>query len=475
VTTPSALEPADSGGRWGWPVLTWRLVVAAAVGSLVVLLLPVRPPLGLWVVNGVLLVAAVVDWWLAVPPSEVEVERELPGIVPLGAQARVVWRISHRGGRARGARARAGSGPGDPRPWDPLGRGIRVRVADELAPSLGAGTRRVRVVVPPRGRVTAATVVRPSRRGRFTPTEIVVRVEGPLGLVARQRRRRLPGVLRVYPPFDSRDEAELRVNKARILEVGLRSAQGRGGGTEFDSLREYGVDDEFRRIDWAATARSGKPIVRTYRAERNQTVLLLLDSGRTMAGRVADVPRLDHAMDAVMMLTSLATRLGDRAGLVAFDREVRAVVGPGHARDQLSRVTEAMYQLQPLLVESDYRGAFAETLARFRRRAMLVVLTELAEQAVSETLLPALPLIARDHLVVVASVSDPEVRGWALATPVEPGAAYRKAAAVAALADRRRTVARLRGLGAVVVDAPPGRLAPDLADAYLRVKATGRL
>ncbi|HEV2896194.1 MAG TPA: DUF58 domain-containing protein [Actinomycetota bacterium] len=456
-------------------MLTWRLVVAAAVGSLVVLLLPVRPPLGLWVVNGVLLVAAVVDWWLAVPPSEVEVERELPGIVPLGAQSRVVWRISHRGGRARGARARAGSGPGDPRPWDPLGRGIRVRVADELAPSLGAVTRRVRVVVPPRGRVTAATVVRPSRRGRFAPTEIVVRVEGPLGLVARQRRRRLPGVLRVYPPFDSRDEAELRVNKARILEVGLRSAQGRGGGTEFDSLREYGVDDEFRRIDWAATARSGKPIVRTYRAERNQTVLLLLDSGRTMAGRVADVPRLDHAMDAVMMLTSLATRLGDRAGLVAFDREVRAVVGPGHARDQLSRVTEAMYQLQPLLVESDYRGAFAETLARFRRRAMLVVLTELAEQAVSETLLPALPLIARDHLVVVASVSDPEVRGWALATPVEPGAAYRKAAAVAALADRRRTVARLRGLGAVVVDAPPGRLAPDLADAYLRVKATGRL
>ncbi|HEV2871650.1 MAG TPA: DUF58 domain-containing protein [Actinomycetota bacterium] len=456
-------------------MLTWRLVVAAAVGSLVVLLLPVRPPLGLWVVNGVLLVAAVVDWWLAVPPSEVEVERELPGIVPLGAQSRVVWRISHRGGRARGARARAGSGPGDPRPWDPLGRGIRVRVADELAPSLGAGTRRVRVVVPPRGRVTAATVVRPSRRGRFAPTEIVVRVEGPLGLVARQRRRRLPGVLRVYPPFDSRDEAELRVNKARILEVGLRSAQGRGGGTEFDSMREYGVDDEFRRIDWAATARSGKPIVRTYRAERNQTVLLLLDSGRTMAGRVAEVPRLDHAMDAVMMLTSLATRLGDRAGLVAFDREVRAVVGPGHARDQLSRVTEAMYQLQPLLVESDYRGAFAETLARFRRRAMLVVLTELAEQAVAETLLPALPLIARDHLVVVASVADPEVRGWALATPVEPGAAYRKAAAVAALADRRRTVARLRGLGAVVVDAPPGRLAPDLADAYLRAKATGRL
>jgi uncharacterized protein (DUF58 family) len=472
-------------------------VVAAAVGSLVVLLLPVRPPGGLWVVNGLLLAAAAGDWLLAVRPGDLEVERELPGIVPLGAEARIAWRVSHRvsraasgdpaarGGRAasddraaRGGRAARGDRGGRRMraAWsDRGGRGIRVRLADELAPSLGAVTRRARLVVPARGRALAVTTVRPRRRGRFTPTEMVLRVEGPLGLAARQARRSLPGVLRVYPPFTSRDEAELRVNKARILEVGLRSAQGRGGGTEFDSLREYAVDDEFRRIDWAATARSGKPIVRTYRAERNQTVLLLLDSGRTMAGRVADVPRLDHAMDAVMMLTALATRLGDRAGLVAFDREVRAVVGPGHARDQLSRVTEAMYQLQPLLVESDYRGAFAETLARFRRRAMLVILTELAEQAVSETLLPALPLIARDHLVVVASVADPEVRGWALATPVEPGAAYRKAAAVAALADRRRIVARLRGLGAVVVDAPPGRLAPDLADAYLRVKATGRL
>ena len=106
---------------------------------------------------------------------------------------------------------------------------------------------------------------------------------------------------------------------------------------------------------------------------------------------------------------------------------------------------------------------------------MLVVLTELAEQAVLQSLLPALPLIARDHLVVVASVTDPEISEWATATPLEPGAAYRKAAATAALADRRRVVARLRGLGAVVVDAPPGRLAADLADAYLKVKATGRL
>jgi len=440
------------------PVLTWRLVAAAAAGSVLVLLLPLRTPWGLLAVDGALLLAALADWLLSTRPAELEVERKLPGIVPLGTQARIEWTVAHR----RDAPRRTG-------------RSLRVRLADELAPSLAAATRRARVALAPGGRASAATTIRPVRRGRFTPTEIVVRVEGPLGLVARQRRRRLEGVLRVYPPFHSRDEAELRINRARILEVGLRSAQGRGGGTEFDSLREYGVDDEFRRMDWAATARANKPIVRTYRAERNQTVLLLLDTGRTMAGLVAGVPRLEHAMDAVMMLTAVATRLGDRAGMVAFDAEVRAMVGAGHARDQLSRVTEAMYSLEPKLVESDYRGAFAATLSRFRRRTMLVILTELAEQAVTQSLVPALPLIARDHLMVVASVTDPEVSQWATSSPLEAGAAYRKAAATAALADRRRTVARLRGLGAVVVDAPPRRLAPDLADAYLKVKATGRL
>jgi uncharacterized protein (DUF58 family) len=435
------------------PVPTWRLPVVATVASVIVLLSPLDP---VWItfviVNALLLAAAATDWWLTVRPATILVTRDAPGVVPLDGSAEIVWRVAN-----------------------PTGKRLRVRLADELAPSLRAASRRASVVVPPEGRVSARIAFQPSRRGRFRPTEIVLRVEGPLRLAARQDRRRVPGSIRVYPPFRSREEAELRINKARILEVGLRSAQGRGGGTEFDALRDYSVDDEFRRMDWAATARAGKPIVRTYRAERNQTVLLLLDAGRLMAGRVDDVPRLDHAMDAVMMLTSVATRLGDRAGLVAFDQQVRSVVLPGHARDQLSRVTEAMYSLEPELVESDYRGAFAQTLTRFRRRALLVLFTELAEQAMAETLLPSLPLVARDHIVVVASVLDPEVIGWARSVPTEGATTYRKAAATAALAERRRTIARLRGLGATVVDAPPGRLAPQLADAYLRVKATGRL
>ena len=432
------------------PVPTRRLALVVALGALVVLALPIDDRL--LIVNGILLVVAMADWLLVPRPDQVGVERELPGVLALGGSGEVVWHVTN-----------------------PTGRRLRVWLADDLAGSLRAGTRRIRATIPARGRAEARTTIRPARRGRFDLATVTVRVEGPLGLVARQRRLPCPGLLRVFPPFRSRDEAELRINKARILEVGLRSAQGRGGGTEFDQLRDYSVDDEFRRIDWSATARAGRPIVRTYRAERNQTVILLLDNGRVMAGRVDDVPRVEHAMDAVMMMTAVATRLGDRCGLVAFDRKVQRVVGPAHGRNQLARVTEAMYELEPQLAESDYAGAFAETLGRFRRRAMLVILTDLVEQAVGESLLPSLPLIVRNHLVVVAGVQDPDVVRWAAESPVDASGAYRKTAAVQSLDERRRTVARLRGLGATVVDAPPGKLAPLLADTYLAVKATGGL
>ncbi len=434
------------------PVPTGRLALAAAVLSVVVVLLPVPAPLGLLIVNGTLLGVAGIDGLLAPRPARVGVGRDFPAVVPLNGEGRIIWTVTN-----------------------PLSRRLRIGVADELAPSLRAGARRVRLTVPAQGRVTAETTFQPRRRGRFELREVVVRVAGPLGLLARQGTRELPGLLRVYPPFASRKEAELRIDRARILDIGLRSARGRGGGTEFDQLREYSVDDESRRMDWAATARTGKAIVRTYRAERNQTVIVALDNGRTMAGQVAGVARVEHAMDAVLMLTAVATRLGDRAGLIAFDRRVRAVVPPGHRVDQLTRVSEAMYQLEPELAESDYRGAFTETLVRFHRRALLVVLTELANQALGDTLLPALPLILRSHLVVVASVRDPDLLRWASSPAPDAASAYRKAAAQAALEERRVLAAQLRGLGATVVDAPPGVLAPALADAYLKVKATGRL
>lgn len=434
------------------PVVSRRLAFVAAGLAVVVALGPWSPPWGIIAVNALLIALFVADVFLASNPASVELTREVPGIVALGSEATISWRIANRSGRR-----------------------LKVSLADELAPSLHAARRRIAVEVPAGARKTATTSIRPVRRGRFTLSRVDIRVLGPLGLAGRQRAIRLDGVIRVFPTFRSRREAELRIEKARLLEVGLRSARGRGGGTEFDQLREFTEGDEFRHIDWSSTARTGRTIVRTYRAERNQSILLLLDSGRIMAGQVEGVPRLDHAMDAVMMLVTVATRLGDRAGLVAFDQSVRSVVSPGQSRHQLGRVTEAMYQLQPELVESDFRSALLTASSRFRRRHLMVVLTDLVEPVLARSLLPVLPTLAKDHLLIVAAVKDPVVEQWARSTPVHPAEAYRKAAAVAELAQRRRLAARLSRVGVTVVDEIPGRLAPALADVYLEIKAAGRL
>jgi len=434
------------------PVPTPRLAVVAVAGTCVALVLPFGAVGSIIAINAAVLVLLVGDAVAAPAPATFGVTRRLPATMTVGQRAEVTWEVTN-----------------------PTKREAALAVADELAPSLHAGDRRFGTSVPAYGRARAATTITPTRRGSFAVEELTVRVRGPLGLAARQRSRRMPARLRVHPPFRSRDEAELRIQKARVLDVGIRSTRGRGGGTDFDQLRDYQADDEFRRIDWAATARSQRPIVRTYRAERNQVVVQLLDNGRVMAGSVDGVARVEHAMDAVMMLTAVAGHLGDKAGLVAFDRQVRAVVPPATGRRQLAPVADAMFDLEPSLDESDYRGAFMHTVARFRRRAMLVLFTDLVEQAVGESLLPALPLIAAHHVVVVAAVQDPEIVRWASATPTNAAETYRQSAALATLADRGRATARLRSVGATVVDAPAGELATRLADTYLGVKATGRL
>ncbi len=394
-----------------------------------------------------------VDALLCVSPSKVAVTREGPDAITMGEEGELTWVVVNTAHRT-----------------------ARLVVADALWPSLGAERRRVSAVLPGGGRLRARTRLRPTRRGRFPLRDVTVRSGGPMRLAARQATRAVPGGLRVMPAYPSRDEVLRRIRVPRVLEVGMRSIRTSGGGTEFDQLRDYRPDDEFKRINWPATVRLGRPIVQQYRAERNQNVVLLLDNGRVMAGTVGDVPRVEHAMDAVLGVVQAATRLGDRVGMLAFDRQVRAIVAPTNGKGQLARAAEAMYQLESEYSESAYQVAFATATQRFRRRSLYIVLTDLVEAVVEQALLPALPIITRRHLVVIAAVQDPMVVAWAKGGEHQwVGDAFREAAAVNAMAQRARAVARLRAAGAVVVDAEPGRLAVDLVDTYLELKASGKL
>ena len=440
-------------GRPAFPVPTvWFAALTAATG-LALFAWPGRSWSTLLVVEALLLAVLLVDAVACVAPKRIAVHRDVAESTTLGERIALSWLVENHSPRS-----------------------VRVTVTDALWPSLGAERRQVSATLHSGARLRARTELQPTRRGRFPFHDVTVRVQGPLRLVARQATRGVPGGLRVMPAYPSREEVQRRMIVPRVLEVGLRSVRTSGGGKEFDQLRDYRPDDEFRRIDWPATVRLQRPIVKQYRAERNQNVVLLLDNGRVMSGTVGGVPRVEHAMDAVLAMVQVGTRLGDRVGMVAFDRQVRSILVPTNAKSQLGRAAEAMFALESDLAESAYQAAFDQASARFRRRSLYVVLTDLVEAAVDQALLPALPILTRRHLVVVAAVQDPAVQEWAAGGAHSwASEAFREAAAVNLLHQRRRATARLRAAGAIVVDAAPGRLAVELVDTYLEIKASGKL
>jgi uncharacterized protein (DUF58 family) len=283
----------------------------------------------------------------------------------------------------------------------------------------------------------------------------------------------VPWTVRALPPFRSRRHLPEKLARLRELDGQHRSLR-RGQGSEFDSLREYVIGDDVRSIDWRGTARSLDVMVRTWRPERDRRVLIVLDTGRTSAGRVGDAPRLDAAMDAALLLAALGARAGDRIDLIAVDRRVRARVLGASRTAVLPALTEAMAPLEAELVESDGSVIAGAILAHARQRCLVVLLTDLNLTAIEEGLLPHLPALTSRHVLMLGAVADPRVDELAAGRGDAAGV-YRAAAAERERARRALASSLLTRLGVTVVDAPPDRLPPALADAYLALKAAGRL
>ncbi|HVL86334.1 MAG TPA: DUF58 domain-containing protein [Pseudonocardia sp.] len=429
--------------------LTGRTALLAALGALVVGL--AAPGWwGLLAVQGVLLAGVLADLALAPSVRALRLERSGDTAVRLGNTAAVHLAVENPGSRT-----------------------LRGALRDAWPPSAGAPSQRHPLRIPPGERRRLTTTLTPTRRGDRRAARVTIRALGPLGLAARQGSHDVAWTVRALPPFTSRRHLPARLARLRELD-GRTAVLVRGQGTEFDSLREYIAGDDVRSIDWRATARAPDVMVRTWRPERDRHVLLVLDTGRTSAGRVGDAPRLDTAMDAALLLATLASRAGDRVDLLAFDREVRSGVTGVGPNELLAALVDAMAPLEPELVESDVRGMVSAVLARASRRSLVVLFTGLDAAGVEEGLLPGLPSLIRRHRVVVAAVADPRVAELA-AGRADSAAVYDAAAAERARAERRHTAELLDRRGVTVVDAPPDRLAPALADAYLALKASGRL
>ncbi|NUT70004.1 DUF58 domain-containing protein [Pseudarthrobacter sp. C4D7] len=352
-------------------------------------------------------------------------------------------------------------------------RRLRGTFRDGWQPSAGAQDP-VQDIDVPSGESRRFTVrLRPVRRGDLAAQHVTIRSYGPLGLAARQRTISCPGSVRVLPPFHSRRHLPSKLRKLRELD-GKAAVQIRGAGTEFDSLRDYVRGDDVRSIDWRATARRSAVVVRTWRPERDRRVVMVLDTSRTSAARIADETRLDTGIEAALLLAVLAERGGDRVDFVAFDRRTRARAGSAGQGNILGRLVQAMAPLEAELIEMDWPAVPAQVRAVSAHRSLVVLLTSLDSGAPEEGLLPTAERLASQHVVVVAAVRDPQL-GTMLHERSDATGVFRAAAAERALLQRAAVTAELRRCGVEVVDAEPHDLPPRLADMYIRLKTAGRL
>jgi uncharacterized protein (DUF58 family) len=427
--------------------LTGRAAALAAALVVLVFLLPLNGRMVGYAGIG-LLVLCIADVSLAASPKRMSVRRDGATSTRVGEAAEVTVIIENGERRARG--------------W----------VRDCWPPSAAATPRATAIDVAANERVVVRTTLRPTRRGERRAAAVTLRLTGPLGLAARQRNRRADWVVQVLPPFTSRRFLPEKLARLRQLD-GAVVAPIRGQGSEFDSLREYVVGDDVRAIDWRATARGGDVVVRTWRPERDRQLLLVLDSGRTSAARVGAAPRFDAALDAALLLTALARHAGDRVAVIAHDRVLRVSVQASSGAT-LAHVVDALTPVQPQLTETDMERVVAEVLRRLRRRSLVVLFTALEPAVLRDSLQPALAPLLRRHVVVLASVDDPDVTAMR-GSFADVDATYRAAAAEAADNERSGFAQALQRRGVVITRSGPEMFASHVADTYLDLKAAGRL
>ncbi|MDQ2852349.1 MAG: DUF58 domain-containing protein [Actinomycetota bacterium] len=429
--------------------ITGRAVALAALGLIYVVLVPSGLSVLLWLaVVGVLIG---VDLLLAGAPSRLVFSRSASPQVLLGESSQTSLLVRNDGSRR-----------------------VRALVRDAWQPSAGAHSQRHRTSLPSGESARLNTVLTPVRRGDRLADQVTVRSFGPLGIAARQRSMRVPGSVRALPAFPSRRHLPSRLRALRQID-GRSAVRVRGQGTEFDSLRDYVEGDDVRSLDWRATARRQHLVVRTWQPERDRRVVIVLDTSRTSAGRVGDTTRLDHSMDAALLLAALASRAGDRVQFFAGARSVQARVTGVQDRGQLlHQLVTAMAPLESDLVEASWPRLAAAVESMSRQRALVVLLTSLEPAAIEHSLLPSLPALTRRHRVVLASVTDPllqEIAGQR-ETAFQ---AYDAAAAERTIMLRERAAAALGQLGITVLDQSPQELPTALVDHYLMLKRQGLL
>ncbi len=405
-----------------------------------------------WLAAGAALVLAAAWEWLRLRrlPAPAA-ERDVAPALALGATADVELRLRNRAAR------RLVLDVSDRHPPDADAVGLPRRIT--LAAAGGAVALRYRL--------------RPARRGDqgFGTVDLLVRSPGDLW------RRRLaagaPQAVRVLPNFQTVARYALLAEEDWLSHIGVRINPRRGEGSEFRELREYRAGDSLRRIDWKATSRRRKLISRAYQEERDQQIVFLADCGRRMRTRDGELSHFDHMLNSVLLLAYVALRQGDSVGFLSFAGE-RRWLAPVKGAAGLGALVQRVYDLEPSLQISDYLEAATALLVRQRRRALVVLLSNLRDED-SDEILPALRQLRGRNVVLLASLRESALGALRDEVPADLAAALRLAAVERYLQDRAKVFERLRTGGALALDVEPAQLPRQIVQAYLRIKRSGVL
>ena len=350
----------------------------------------------------------------------------------------------------------------------------RVRARDQT-PAEWVAAPVLKAVIPGRSSLSLDYPVVPPERGEYDFGDLFIRVEGPLGLIARPMSVSRPEEVRVYPGLQPLRCADLATYRRVAHQWGLRPTKWRGEGREFESLREYVEGDDPRKIHWKATARFDRPIVQQYQTEKNQIVMILLDVGRLMSAVSEGKTKLDYALEAALHLAHTALVGGDQAGILAFADQVISFVPPKKNVEQLQFILEGTLSLRPVLVEPQYEQAILWVLSRVRRRSLVVIFTDLLDEVASENLLSAVSLLRPLHLPLCVAIRESEWDKLLSDPPTKVPEVYERAVLQELLHQRSKALGSLVQKGALAMDLPPSKLSIGTMERYLEVKRRGLL
>jgi uncharacterized protein (DUF58 family) len=399
-----------------------------------------------------LLLVAVLTVLLSARPGDLTIARRLPEHLSLGARNQVAWEISNASGMP-----------------------VQFEATEDLPETIQRDSPRSAATIRPRATAELQYGVTPLRRGRYEFGDIYIRWRLQLGLLVRQMRIKCPQEVKVYPNVASLARYELAAMRHRTADVGLSPVKRRGRGSVFESLRDYVPGDDPADAAWKATARHGRLMTRNFETERSQNILIVLDCGRLMLPQVDQLSRLDHAINASVLLSYVAMKQGDYIGLVAFSDRVESYVPPVKGRAALARMNEALYRLEALPREPDYDRVCKFLALRHRKRSLIVILTDVIDKDASSMLLAYTARFARYHLPLCVTMRNLQVERIAAAEPGNTAECYSKAVAVRMLGRRSEALARMRQSGVDVLDVDPRQLTPQLLNRYLLLKMRNRL